>query len=123
MTKTPLLLHSYASILPKWRETFTIFHLTLQGYVCFAESPTTTPASTCLVEAAGLLLDIVRSLHNGLKYPKGDCIVLPVVICWYSVSDIVCHAFNPTAGSTRIEWNHNTKLNVIIISCNEWLNL
>ena len=37
--------------------------------------------------------------------------VLPVVKCWASV----CHSLNPTARSTRTEWNHTAKLNCITI--------
>ena len=60
-------------------------------------------------------------------YPMGDCIVLPAVICLYAVGiqylPSVWHALNPTAGSTRKDWNHSAKINCITILCNKWLLL
>ena len=40
--------------------------------------------------------------------------MLPVFKCWYAVGILyltsICPALNPTAGSTRKEWNHNVKI-------------
>ena len=62
-----------------------------------------------------------------LMYTMGDCIVLPVVNRWCAVGFLyltsVCHALNPTAGSTRKEWNHTPKLRCITISCHTLLYL
>lgn len=49
-----------------------------------------------------------------LMYPMGDCIVLPIVPCWFTVS--VCHALRMAQQEEPPppkKWNHTAKLSAL----------